>query len=275
MPAASAERIQLELRAEARYQQSLRRARVDLATFTELAAHDESGNPFVLDWIHLTWIFHVDYSWSRGKHALIMAPFGSGKSSCFVVPFAAWLVGTDPQRRIKIVSNGDDFAKQRVAAVKDLIDSSPYREVFPAVRRGDKWSDHELEVSRLGNAIDPSVHARGVMTKGIGGRADNILFDDICDQLNSEEPGARRKIKTFARKTWMSRLDGMAARAAMVATPWHPDDATHDFWSDPTWCTLRQPVSKDKEAYEQEVFNAGTDYGALQQAFLAAHARNM
>jgi len=236
-----------------------------------MCGRDEGGDPLVLDWIHLSWIFHTNYSWERGKHAMIMAPFGSGKSSCFAVPLAAWLIGNNVQSRVKFVCNGDDFAKQRVAAAKEIMQGAVYKDVFPHLRRGKKWSDHELFVAREGNALDPSIHARGILTKGIGGRADFLIFDDICDQLNTEEPGLRMKTKKFARGTWMSRLDGTSARALYIATPWHPDDATHDFWQDGSWCTLRQPVARDKHAYEQVVYNAGPDYEALLLAFLKAH----
>lgn len=260
MGAAATSREGLLLQAEGRYQERLREARGDLATFTELCGKDENGGPIVLAQIHLAWIWHVNYCWSRGLHAGIMAPFGSGKSSALLVPLAAWLIGTNVQRRIKVVSNGDDFAQQRVASAKLLMESPEYRDVFPNVRRGDTWSDHELEVRRAGAAIDPSLHARGVMTKGIGGRADFVLFDDIVDQDNASTLGSRQKVKLRARGPWMSRLDGADARALMVATAWHQDDATHDFMNDPTWCFLIQRVSEDLERYTQEVVNAGADY---------------
>lgn len=260
MAASSAQRSELLLRAEGRYQERVRDARGDAIAFAELCARDEKGGPIVLSQIHLSWYWHVEYCWARGMNAGIMAPFGSGKSSALLVPLAAFLIGQDPQRRIKIVSNGDDFAKQRVAAVKGIVESPSYRDVFPEVRRGDKWSDHELFVRREGGAIDPTLHARGVLTKGIGGRADYVLFDDIVDQENASTLGGRTKTKQRARGTWMSRLDGPHARAMLVATAWHQDDATHDFMASPDWCFLVQRVSQDLERYEQEVINAGADY---------------
>lgn len=262
--------LHLKDRLEVLYWQNVKRARTYLPGFIELCARDEGGDPLVLDFIHLSWIFHVDYAWNHGKHALIMAPFGSGKSSCFAVPLAAWLLGCNPQERIKFVCNGDDFAKQRVAAAKDIIESPIYRDVFPHIRPGGKWSDHELFVKRKGGAHDPSIHARGIMTKGIGGRADRIIFDDICDQLNTEEPASRTKVKKFSTGTWMSRLDGTGARALMIATPWHPDDATHAFWSSNDWCALHQPVGPDKLVYEQSVTGAGPEYADAQRAFFRA-----
>lgn len=254
------DRAALIVKAEAKYQQRVRAARVDLATYIELCVKDQDGRLVRLHHIHLAWIWHVEYCWSRGLHAAILAPFGSGKSSGFAVPLATWLLGRNVQSRIKFVSNADDFAKQRVQGAKAIMDSATYKEVFPDVRKGDKWTDREVFVKRSGEALDPSLHARGVLTKGIGGRADYLICDDICDQINSEEAGLRMKVKKFVNSTWMTRLDGRGARALWIATPWHQDDATHQVMHDARWCTLVQRVSQDMEHYDQEVINAGADY---------------
>lgn len=260
MPAAVQREDRLR-HARAKYEKRVREARTDLATYIELCAKDANGEPVELSQIHRSWIWHVDYCWSRGKHALILAPFGSGKSSGFAVPLATWLVGKNPQERLKFVSNADDFAKQRVQGAKMIMESAEYRDVFPEIRRGTQWSDSKLFVRRLGNALDPSIHARGVMTKGVGGRADHIIFDDVCDQLNTESQALRGRVKGFARSTWMSRLEQPAGLALMIATAWHPDDATQDFLQDPLWCSLVQAIKMpDMLEYEQTVFGAGSDY---------------
>lgn len=247
------------LRAEAAYWKHVARARDDLAVFIELCARDEHGDPVQMHQIHRAWIWHIAYCWSHGKHAQIRAPFGSGKTS-FLVGLAAFLVGQNRQSRIKVVCAGDDNAKQRVRSIKELIQSVGYQQVFPHIRPGKKWDVHEAFVQREGNAVDPTLHARGVMSRGIGGRADFLFLDDICDQLNSEEASSRLKVKRFSRQTWLSRLDGDSAHAAMWCTPWAPDDASDDLMNDPKWCTLVQRVAPDFESYEQEVVNAGEDY---------------
>ncbi len=242
------------LQAQAAFQQKIRRARGNLAAFVELVAKDENGDPIELDYIHRSWIVHVNYAWARGKHAMIMAPFNSGKTSTMACPLAAFLIGQDPQVRIKFVCAGDDMAKLRVAAVKSLIESYEYRLVFPEVRPGRKWDVHDAFVERAGHAHDPTIQARGVITEGIGGRADIVIFDDICTQKNSEEQASRGKVRKFARGTWLSRLDGPGARAMAFATAWAADDFTNDLLNDPKWCTLVQRIQlPDMEHYEQEV----------------------
>jgi len=269
MPSSSAARQRLIIQAQAAYHQTVRRARLSLPHFIELCGRDENGDRVMLDFIHRTWIFHVNYSWSRGKHALIMAPFNSGKTSTLAIPLAAFLIGQNPQTRIKFVCSHDDNAKLRVASVKSVIESYDYRTVFPAVRPGKKWDVHEAFVEREGHSVDPTLHARGVLTEGIGGRADIVILDDICTQKNSEEQANRLKIKKFTRGTWLSRLDGPEARAMGFGTAWAQDDATEDLKNDPKWCTLVQRVRlPDLEHYEQEVFGHDADYLPMMEAFV-------
>lgn len=251
--------------AQAMHWKRMRKARRDLGTFIETCARNEEGERIELDHLHRQWIWHVNYCWSRNKHAMILAPFGSGKSSTLAVPLAAYLIGLNPQTRIKFVSNGDDQAKRRVAAAKMIIESSEYKDVFPRIRPGAIWGDQELEVVRKPGPIDATLQARGVMTRGVGLRADVLLFDDVCDQINSSEPGQRRKVKELVSRTWMSRLDTEDGQghALWIATPWDPDDATHDLMHHPSWCTLVQRVALDHLHYEQEVFNAGDDYQSV------------
>lgn len=254
-------RLQKVIHAEALYNKRVRTARDELATFIETCARNEAGHHINLHQMHLAWIWHVDYCWSRGLRAMILSPFESGKSSTLAVPLAAWLVGKNPQARLKFVCNTDDSAILRVGATKVVMETPDYQAVFPGVRRGLKWSSREVFVDRRGGSIDPTLHARGVKSTGVGGRADYIIFDDVNDQKNTESEAQRKLIKGLVRSTWLSRLDQPTGRALWIATPWHFDDSTHDLWHDPLWCTLVVRVRPpDFEHYELEVFNAGEDY---------------
>lgn len=249
-----------ERHAMALVEKRVRSARTELDAFIELCVKDEDGNHIRLDAIHRAWIWHLEYCWSRNLMAMILAPWGAGKSSSLAVPLAAWLAGRNPQIRQKFVSNADEFAAKRVQAAKSIIESPEYRMVFPGIRKGKKWGDHEIEVARRGHSIDPTIMARGVKTTGVGLRADVLIFDDVCDELNVSSGEQRRLIKNRCRNTWLGRLDQRHGRVLWIATPWHPDDATHDFWHDPRFCVLRCWVLPDHEQYGMEVFNAGPDY---------------
>jgi hypothetical protein len=249
--------------AEALYWQRVAVARRHFPTYAEMVVKDENGDPIVFAPMHQAWADHVEWCWGHRRHAMILAPFGSGKSSGFAVPLATFLIGLDVQIRIKFVSNGDDYAAQRVQGAQQILEGHEYADIFPHVVKGRRWNTREAFVRRLGASLDPTLHARGVETKGIGGRADRILFDDVCDEINSAEQRQRAKIKQRVKRTWMSRLDPEHGLALWIATPWHADDATHDMMGQEDWCTLIQRVSPDLTRFDQEVVNAGPDYPGL------------
>jgi hypothetical protein len=241
----------------------LRKCARELPLFIETCAQDDHGNPIKLAPMHRHWITHVEYCWAHGLKALILAPWGHGKSSTLAVPLIAWKLGCDPGLRVKVVTNDDDSATGRVGAAKNLIESLTYKQIFPHVRKGGTWTDHKIFLERGGNAIDPSLHARGIMTKGIGGRIDLLVFDDIVDQLNScGSPEQRQKIVNFAEQTWMSRLEP-DAQVLAIGTTWHIADAWHHFMTALGWGTLIQRVNADCTAIDQEVVGVGPDYPGM------------
>ncbi len=241
----------------AKHHQLLRRAPVDLACFIKALVEDDEGRHLDIAPMHEAWIRHVRFCWGRHLHSIILAHFGSGKSSTLAVPLVAWLLGSNPNLRVKIITNDDASATRRVMGVARLIESSTYQRIFPHVVRGSKWTDHEFYLTRTGHALDPSVHARGFSGTGIGGRADILVFDDVVDQKNSTDVSQRRKVTNLVEQTWLSRLEP-DGNVLWIATPWHLDDATHTLMKRPGWCTLIQKVSYDCCEIDQEVLSAGT-----------------
>lgn len=254
--------ISLLRQARAAHERRIRLARTSLADFIEMCVKDDHGVLLSLAPLHRAWIQHIDYCWSKNYRAMIMAPFGAGKSSCLAVPLLAHLIGRDQNTRIKIITNDDEAASKRLSAVRKIIDSRIYHQVFPKVSHGGSWTGHELYVDRIGHSIDPTVHARGVFTTGIGGRADIELFDDVVDQKNSTDAIQRRRVLALIEQTWLSRLEP-DGHVLMVGTCWHQDDSIHHLMQKPRWCTLRQAVSDDCTQILQEVIGGEPDYPGL------------
>lgn len=239
--------------------QRAQRARTgSLADFIELTVGDDHGNNLVLAPMHQQWVAHWHYCIARDLKCMIVAPFGHGKSSTLAVPLVAHFLGMDPNRRAKIVTNDDPGARKRVGAVKGILESGSFKRIFPEARKGPKWTDHELYLKRTGQAIDPSLHARGVQTTGIGGRADLIVFDDAVDQKNSMDAIQRSKVLQYIESTWLSRLEP-DGKVLYIDTLWHLDDATHHLMDRPGWCTLVQRVSPDCRFIEQELIGVVDD----------------
>lgn len=177
-------------------------------------------------------------------------------TSTLAVPLVTWLVGRDVGVRIKLVTNDDPGASKRVSAAKRIIETPVYRSVFPHAKRGDRWTDHELFMKRPAYAtVDPTVHARGIFTTGIGGREEILIFDDIVDQKNSTDQAQRKRVLELAEGTWLSRLEP-DGKVMGIGTAWHAADAYHVWMHRKGWCTLVQRINADCTAIEQEVFGA-------------------
>ena len=237
-------------------QERAKRARENFDVYVPMVCRDNFGNAIHLAAIHRAWIRHINYCWPRGYRALILAPFGHGKSSSLAVPLCSWLMGRDITARIKIITNDDPSAVKRVGACKRTIESPAYRQVFPEVKRGDRWTDHELYLRRSGySTIDPSLHARGVNTTGIGSRADYVILDDVVDQRNAMDPAQRKKVLDLLEGTWLNRLEP-TGKVLAIGTAWHQGDAHHVLMQRAGWCTLIHRVSLDCTRIEQEVLGA-------------------
>lgn len=231
-------------------------ARTDFAAFKEHVLKDETGRPVELGEIHHTWDRHIFWCWGHGLHPGILSLWRHGKSTQIAIGLVLWMIGRDPNIRVKIVCNSEDEAVKRVDLIgKYLKDSQRYREVFPNVMPDldAGWTAHHLFVQRAGMSPDPTVEAKGVMTTGIGGGADLLIFDDPVDQKNSVEmPGLRVRVLEYIQGTWMSRL-GPRGRLAYIGTAWHQLDASHELMKNPRFSFLIQRVSPDFGRIDSEV----------------------
>jgi len=243
-------------------------ARERFSAFAPLVVRDADGNPIRYHPLHYHWIAHTSYAWARRLHAGIFSAFGHGKTSAFAVPLLAWIVGTNPQARIKIVCSGDEMARLRLEAVKNIIESPAYEMIFPGVLRGEKWNNHMAFVERAGHAIDPTIEARGVLTKATGARATHILFDDVVDIENSSNHQKRERLRRTVEKVWLSRLEP-GGRVVWIATPWYLEDASQVMQQRQDFVWLTQPVRPDRTGYRQIVHNAGRDYQPEVEAYVA------
>lgn len=241
--------------------------REDLAAFCEFVLSDQHGRPIKLAPIHRAWITHVGACWDAGLYPLVMAPFAHGKSKILVVALPAWILGREPNARIKVVCNSDDNATKRVMEIGSILSNNPrYKLVFPWIRIANKrdgkrlWTQREILVVRKGSAIDPSVQARGIFATGIGARADYIFFDDIVDEANAiSSPSKRERVIQVVDRVWLSRLES-TGKAVGVGTPWHRGDWNHEAMRREAWSVLRCRISDDLARIDMDVTNPPPDY---------------
>lgn len=246
-------------------------AREDFHRFAQFCIQDEHGGSIVQESLHRVIHLHVETCWWAGLHAGLLAPFGHGKTIQLPVGRTCWELGRDQSLRCKIISNNDGKAMERVMGCTALMFSPAYRLVFPHIkpvpaevakkqRKQAKMTQHEVYLDRPGFALDPSIQAAGVTSGGTGGRADFMVFDDVCDQKNSlDEPITREKVYANIENVWLQRCTP-AARVMYLGTAWHQADATHRLIDNPLWSFLVAAISDDFKRIDLKVYNPPDDY---------------
>jgi len=236
----------------------LRRARKDPDLFNEMVIKDAKTGKFIREAeIHRSWNRHIEWCWERGLKAGILAPWGSGKSTIAIVGRALHLIGQDPGVRIKIVCNADDIASGRVSTVKQYIEySKEYQAIFPNVKPDyNVWATQKCSVIRPVASPDATLTAHSIMSTGIGGRADVLLFDDVIDARNSIIEVKRQPIITENYfNTWLSRLEN-DGRVIYIATRWTMTDLTSVLLKSIDYAFLVQRISNDMSCIEEQIVN--------------------
>ena len=217
-------------RALARLRSDKIRACQDPSFFNQTILRDDTNTAFQQDVIHRLWFCFVGWCWSRSLHPVILAPYGSGKSNQIAVGFPLWLTGRDPSIEGKIVSNIDDLARNRVAAIKGYVDGElgdgTYNALFPEVKpnpvRG--WSNHRIFVQREGGSLDPTWQSYGISTGGAGARSHVNIYDDPVDldDVISEIIRTRKTMRFH--NIWQPRLRKPAGRSVTIGTRYHESD---------------------------------------------------
>lgn len=258
-------RLLKERQAAARIELWRRQSKGDALRLAEVVLKDDTGKRLQVEELQRMWWRHISWCWSRGKTPWIFAPWGHGKSTLLTVAIPLWWLGNVSRNaRIKIVSNADDNAKQRVMAIRRVIESDArYRLMYPQVRRDASlpWTQHEIYLDREGGVIlsDPSLQAKGVFATGIAGRANLLVFDDVCDLKNTiQEPALKQKVCDEVDNTWLSRLEP-DGRIFGVCTAWATDDANARMSKKKDTVTLMQMVREDLTCVDCEIVGEDLD----------------
>lgn len=195
---------------------------------------------------------------------LIISPPGHAKTTVAGVCYPAWKIGNFSQNHFLYYGNTQTQAEKQSTAIRDLMTSDKVQEVFPHVRRSRTkgWAGHQWFLER--EAVwdkDPTMLALGVDGPGLGARADEILFDDVCDPQNMNTAESRRKVRDQVAAVAFSRQGGKsreANRMVAVMTRWHEDDLAN-FFEQEGFYTIWMPaqgywevVKPFREEFERE-----------------------
>jgi hypothetical protein len=240
-------------------------------TFIPAIMTDEVGGMVTQGTIHSLWQDHIDWCWANDLGAGIVAPFGHGKT-CQVIGRILYIMGSDPNGRIKYICNTDNNAVNRLLVVQRYIDARPknmiriFPQLIPAKEdkdkkgKSEKWSSHRLFIKREAKSADATLEAWGVEGGGTGGRADYLIFDDIVDFKNAiQEPARRDKVKDSFKNVWLTRGES-ACKKLYIATVWHEDDNTSELLKNESFCFLFSRISPDCSYIDTSLINGRDDH---------------
>lgn len=203
------------------------RARRSLIDFTEYTFPGYRTN-----WHHkliASWL--DDVARFERKRVIITTPPRRGKSELVSRRFPAYALGRWPDAEVIACSYGADLARSMSRDVQRIIDSEPYRELFPDTRLNSKHVVHDSDekYKRTADEFEIVGQSGAYICRGVGGGitghgANYIIVDDPIknrEQANSET--FRDKLWNWYNDDLLTRLERPGAVIIMM-TRWHEDD---------------------------------------------------
>lgn len=188
--------------------------------------------------------FLSDCRRKKRTQILLMAFRSSGKST-LVGLFCAWVLLTDSDTRILILSADYELAKKMVRNIKRIIERHPLSKQLKPKEK-DQWASDRFTVRRQSELRDPSVIARGLSANITGCRADLIICDDVEVPKTCETASKRADLRQK-----LSELDFVLVPGGTqiyVGTP-HTSETIYDTSETgflKNFETFKLPITNDK-----------------------------
>ncbi len=160
------------------------------------------------------------------ERALVLMPRGHAKTTMLIHRTARMIGLTEGKIRIGVVTSVLSDALARSRAIKTIIESSAFAEIFPWARSGvagGKWTDEVWNIMGVNLVKDATCFADGLTSIKPGPRLDLLIADDIVGLRENATPTQRTK----ASETYWQVIDPMLVPGATrwyIGTRWHEDD---------------------------------------------------
>lgn len=181
------------------------------------------------------------------KRLILALPPRHGKSETTSKLFLAWYMGRNANREVAFATYNQEYANQRGRAVRDLMASSEYQEIFPdaAVKM------HTSAAQRFETANKNQFFAVGVGGPLTGRGAHLAVIDDpIKNREEADSPNERARLIAWYQSAFRTRLYPGGA-IILIATRWHLADLTGYVLSEnehENWEVLEFPAILDEPA---------------------------
>jgi predicted phage terminase large subunit-like protein len=179
----------------------------------------------------------------RCKRLIITVPPRHLKSTAVAVTFPAWILGSDPSKKILVSSYGADLAQAHARSFRTVIQQPSFRQLFPHFRV-DSVRDTASETVTTMHGGRKAVSLGGPVT-GFG--ADIIIIDDQMKATDAHSPIMRAQVQTYFDETLFSRLNDKQEGAIIVIQQrLHEDDLVGHLLDRGGWEHINLPAFADQ-----------------------------
>jgi len=243
-----------------------REAKREINAFIEYIMYD-AGGYFKQGKIH----YEIQKVMNEYQRCVILVPRGHGKTSQ-IIGRVLWEICRDRNIKIKIICSTDDLAKKRVMAIREYLSRGErLRELYPDIEEsGDTkdWSKTSITLKRDIIDKDPTVEAAGILSSGVGGRANLLIFDDVVNFKNSiQQPAMKEAVKRSFREVWLPLLMP-GGKIIYIATPWTADDLTAELKTNKSFFVYEKSIDDnftplwEEKWSKEELMKKYTEIGA-------------
>ncbi len=192
--------------------------------------------------------FYLDTRDGLKPKILLQAPPQHGKSYIAAELFPAWLLGINPNLKVVVVSYDGDLALRRNISIQRLIESSPYKELFPDTRLKATRSMLE-ERNALGFTIVARLGSLRAVSIGMsltGHSMDIGIIDDPVKSLKeARSPTINQNTYDWYKTVFKTRFSKVGG-TVMMMTRWSVNDLAGRVMEDEEWEDLRFPAINDQ-----------------------------
>jgi len=158
----------------------------------------------------LEWDLHgpIAYAWScpngtrngkqrYGRFRLGVIPRSHLKTSLMTQAYAMWRLVRNTEERILIYTSTFDFAATIMNYIRTTFEGGGthgelflqcYGEIIPHPNDRSKWTANDITIKRQGGFSDPSIKARGIGSRVVGGHHTVQLVDDlVVEELTRQQ----------------------------------------------------------------------------------------
>lgn len=190
----------------------------------------------------------VDFMFTPGKKRIVLGPRGIGKTT-IAQAYVCWRFIRDPNSVVKLMSKRQNHAVNSVRAIRTWLTRSEilkHLEPSPVRDFTDKRRDSAIEFDIFGREVekDPSLAAQGMESAITGGRASDLIGDDVENEHNTKTEESRQRL--FDRVLEFTNICSFGERQLiLLGTRWN-DDCVYDKLADAGWDLRAYPVSYPK-----------------------------